>query len=543
MRLGNLNHYLNNWLWSKLGLVQVGRFQKSLEHPEVAQSRYLKQLLLRNADTKFGRRYSFSAIKTVEDFQQTVPLSDYEDYLPYIENIAGGEKRVLTTDPVLLFQPSSGTTSASKLIPYTGTLKREFQRAVAIWITSLFHLKPELIKGRTYWSLTPPAQGLKRFGCIRVGFDEDAEYLSPLGQWLYHGVSAVPSSISSVTDIEIFLDRTLAYLVAASDLTMISVWSPTFLMLLMRRLNERGEDILRMLSGKQVPGLKLGQKRIGEIKVALKHSNSQDLTKALWPNLGLISCWADGSSRPYSDDLKSQFAHAEIQAKGLIATEAFVSVPFLPGNSPVLAVDCHLFEFIESSSGRICLAHQLKQGEFYSVIVTTGGGLYRYRLKDLVMVTGFIGQTPTIRYIAKENVIDLCGEKLQAHHVQRAAAAAFTESDIHPSFFLLAPVRVGNNGLAYCLFITTDGINNGQLNRLLTSMEKGLSQNYHYAHCLRIGQLNSLRLFIIDRGSKSPEVIFVEEMQRRGLKLGDIKPSVLDGETGWGKIFSGRFFD
>lgn len=543
MRLWNTSPYLNNWLWSKLGLVQFKRFQKSLEQPEIAQRHYLKQLLLRNTDTKFGHKYHFSDIKSIKDFQQIVPLSDYEDYLPYIENIAGGEKHVLTTDPVLLFQPSSGSTSASKLIPYTSTLKREFQRGIAIWIAALFQQKPELIKGRAYWSLTPPTQVPHRFGCLPVGFDDDAEYLSPLGQWLYRGVSVVPSLISSITDMEVFLDRTLAYLVAASDLTLISVWSPTFLLLLIRRLNERSEEILRLLSDRQVPGLKLGEKRVENIKVAFQHSNSQGLTKALWPNLGLISCWADGPSSLYADDLKRQFAHAEIQGKGLIATEAFVSMPFLPNHDPVLAVDSHLFEFQENESGQVYLTHQLKQGETYSVIVTTGGGFYRYRLKDLVKVTGSIGKTPTLRYVAKENVVDLCGEKLQADHVQRATAAAFAESDICPSFFLLAPVRVGNDGLAYCLFLATDDTNKGQLNRLLTSMQNRLSHNYHYAHCHKIGQLNSLRLFLIDRGSKSPEVVFAKEMQRRGLKLGDIKPSVLDREIGWDNIFPGRFFD
>jgi hypothetical protein len=273
--------------------------------------------------------------------------------------------------------------------------------------------------------------------------------------------------------MEVFLDRTLAYLVAASDLTLISVWSPTYLLLLMRRLNERSKEIFRLLSDGQMPGLKLGKKRVENINVALQHSNSQDLTKALWPNLGLISCWADGPSSLYADDLKRLFAHTEIQGKGLIATEAFVSLPLLPNHEPVLAVDCHFFEFMESGSDRVYLAHQLKRGETYSVIVTTGGGLYRYRLKDLVTVTGSVGKTPTLRYVAKENVVDLCGEKLQANHVQRAAAAAFAESDIYPSFVLLAPVRVGNDGLAYCLFLATDDTNKGRLNRLLISMKIG----------------------------------------------------------------------
>ena len=72
-------------------------------------------------------------------------------------------------------------------------------------------------------------------------------------------------------------------------------------------------------------------------------------------------------------------------------------------------------------------------------------------------------------------------------------------------------------------------------------MEKRLRDNFHYAYCRDIGQLGALQLFLIDRSINSPELIFSQEMHRRGLKLGDIKPSVIDRETGWEQRFHGRF--
>ena len=64
-----------------------------------------------------------------------------------------------------------------------------------------------------------------------------------------------------------------------------------------------------------------------------------------------------------------------LQGKGLIATEAFVSLPLLPDCDPVLAVNSHFFEFNDTETGDIRLAHEVEEGKVYSVIVTTGGGL------------------------------------------------------------------------------------------------------------------------------------------------------------------------
>src|SRR6185369_1456475 len=98
-----------------------------------------------------------------------------------------------------------------------------------------------------------------------------------------------------------------------------------------------------------------------------------------------------------------------IQSKGLLATEAFVSIPW-EAQHPV-AVMSHFFEFA-SANGEILLAHELRHGETYSVIVTTAGGLWRYRLGDLVEVDGLAAATPSLRFLGRgTSVTDLCGEK------------------------------------------------------------------------------------------------------------------------------------
>lgn len=541
MRMRTLTRFLSNWLWICLNTRQCGRFLRALDRVEEVQCQYLLRLVRWNAKTKYGIWNGFADISSVEQYQQAVPVTDYEEYSPYIEEIAQGETGVLTREPVLLFEPSSGTSSASKFIPYTRSLKAEFQRGIAPWVVCLFKRKPGLLRGSAYWSTSPPTTQKQYHGRVLVGFDEDAEYLGFIGKRLHAQMTAVPQKVAYVADVDAFRHQTLVYLLAAEDLAMISVWSPTFLTLLLTQLIDNQDEILWLL-GKI--GLTAAVKRAETVKSIMQHEQGDSLFEQIWPNLAVISCWTHGPSEMYAKEIRKHFPNVEIQGKGLVATEAFVSLPLLPDRDPVLAVDSHFFEFRDTENGDIRLAHELEEGKVYSVIVTTAGGLYRYRLGDLIKVTGFIGSAPTVRYVTKEGAVsDMFGEKLHPDHVRRSAADVFSTCSIEPLFFLIAPVKNPTDTMAYSLFIDTGSITMEQVESLRDTLEERLCENFHYAHCRKLGQLGDLRLFLIDRSIGAPEEIFVREMLRRGLKLGDIKPSVLDRETGWEQRFHGRFVD
>ena len=78
----------------------------------------LLDIISRNKDTEIGKKWNFESINTVDDYRRNVPLTDYEDYRPYIERMVdSGEENLLTAEKVVFYVPSSGTTSKSKLIP------------------------------------------------------------------------------------------------------------------------------------------------------------------------------------------------------------------------------------------------------------------------------------------------------------------------------------------------------------------------------------------------------------------------------------------
>src|SRR5699024_5191557 len=63
--------------------------------------------------------HSFNTIKTYEDFAKYVPIRDYEDLKPYIEEAVAGKEDILWPGKPLYFAKTSGTTSGAKYIPLT----------------------------------------------------------------------------------------------------------------------------------------------------------------------------------------------------------------------------------------------------------------------------------------------------------------------------------------------------------------------------------------------------------------------------------------
>jgi hypothetical protein len=76
--------------------------------------------------------------------------------------------------------------------------------------------------------------------------------------------------------------------------------------------------------------------------------------------------------------------------------------------------------------------------------------------------------------------------------------------------------------------------------QLRNDLEEGLAENFHYAHCRRLGQLSAARVFLIEERAASSAQIFQEQLRARGIRTGDIKPVPLDCRLGRDRCFHGR---
>ena len=490
----------------------------------LVHAKKLFQILRSNRSCEFGKRFDFKHLRSVKEFQEKVPLSVYEDYLEDIGKIKNGESNILTSGEVLLLEPSSGSTSASKLIPYTESLKAEFQKGLRPWIYDLYRNVPGIKWGQSYWSVTPVVtRRVSTEDGVTIGFDDDKAYFSSLENKLFNLIFAVPSSVARANTMEEFYDQAALGLLNCPHLTLISIWNPTFFLLILEYIENNSTRLIEEITRRN-------RRRGAEIKLIL----ADKAYAKLWKNLRVISCWADGHARVYAEKLEGIFPDVQIQPKGLLATEGFVSFPLSSAKGPVLSVQSHFFEFAAVDDGNIYLAHELQIGREYAVILTTSGGLYRYQLKDIVRVTGFAGSVPLIQFIGKQDrVSDLFGEKLNERFVKETLDGL----GLTTAFSMLAP-EIDR----YVLYIQFEqapkGFNDNLYGNLEDRIDEELRANFHYDYCRRLGQLKPVRVFQL---TGKPEQEYMGECVKRGQRLGDIKPVVLHLQGGWHQGFKGEY--
>src|SRR5438105_2122006 len=119
-----------NSVWMLAAAREAGAFRRATRHVARTQATLLADIVRVNCNTVFGRTHGFRRIDSPSEFQRRVPLSGYDDYTAAIQRIAAGNVGELMADAVETLQPTSGSTGGEKLIPYTATLRRQFQRAV-----------------------------------------------------------------------------------------------------------------------------------------------------------------------------------------------------------------------------------------------------------------------------------------------------------------------------------------------------------------------------------------------------------------------------
>jgi GH3 auxin-responsive promoter len=518
---------LANSLWIAGSVPASRRFMHALTVPADAQAQWLRSQLARHATSEFGRAHNFPAVSSAREFANAVPLSDATELAHWIPRIQVGERNLLTCDAVTHLAPTSGSSGARKLIPFTRALQSSFSAAVSAWMVDLVRQRPALLGGPAYWSVSPLTDDAITRGdadAVPVGFADDAEYLGGWATPLVRQALAVPSSVRHVCDVDAFRALTLLAMLRQRELRLISVWHPSFLELLVSSASVHWDALLAAIESGDVPWLhvipvasRTEWRARGDAARAreLRRIGPGDWPR-WWPMLQVVSCWGDQAATAGHAALVRRLPGVLVQSKGLLATEAVLTVP-LHGAYP-LAVTSHFFEFI-ATDGNVRLAHELEAGDEYEVVVTNGAGLWRYRLGDVVECTGHLGATPSLRFLGRAgNVSDLRGEKLAEPFVAECLRALWGDTTA-PRVAELHAVD-GMAGAWYELRVAASGATLPGT-ELESRLERLLCQNPHYALARRLGQLSALRV-LLHADSEIGGAI-----TSRGMRLGDVKPRTL----------------
>lgn len=463
-------------------------YRQKLKRPKETQLFKLAQYIEAYPNTLRGQRYPSKYLSNYESFK-SLPITKYCDY-PFFT-------KKLSLKELVRYEPTSGSTSQRKWFPYTKGLLREFDNASSPWIYDILAQYPKVKKGRQYWSLSWVPNDLRDEG-VR---NDDTELLPWWKTLMLRSLMITNKGVEYLPTLEEYKLKTTLNLIQASDLSLLSLWSPTFLLTLKRDISDLKEEISSFLPD-------------GRIKALIKEWNGQwspEFTKAIWPKLSLISCWDQGHAAPFAKKIAQLFPHAILQGKGIWTTEGVISIPF-QGSYP-LAIDSHFYEFECCQTKKIFDSWELHEGMIVHPIITTGAELYRYKIDDRLLVTGHLHKTPCFQFLGRDQTVDITGEKLDFTLV----------SDLFRSiqdFYKTSPLTLfidrTAEDLRYNLIIDED---REDLDDLAIFVECELMKIHHYQVARELGQLKHAGVKKVQCAHN-----FIEDIRlKKGVLAGDFK--------------------
>jgi len=391
------------------------QFTKKTQQTATVQEAFLLALLNDHQNTQFGREYGFEEINSIEAFRKRVPIFTYQDYRPYMEQIANGESNVLTADTVTYMNMTSGSTGKQKLIPVTKQAHRVRSKTNLTGIC--FGVKAAREQGRSLGQmlLTSSVQLLGYtpsgipYGPVSVG---DLRFGNALSRQLFaHPYQALEPKDSLARHYICLL-----FALRNPNTRVIGANFPVLALRLCHYLENHAESLIDdlergaiaswlnldpTLRAKLEKKLSPAPKRAQQLRQILQQQGR--LTPILaWPDLSCIVTARGGTSDFYFQRFPEYFGNTPVFGGIYSSAETIFGItPQLNQDSSILAIETAFFEFIppeqwEQAQPNTLLAEEVKVGERYRIVVSNYNGFYRYDIGDVVEVVGFYENAPLI---------------------------------------------------------------------------------------------------------------------------------------------------
>jgi hypothetical protein len=437
------------------------RFRAACRDPLRAQAARLRHVLRSAAQTGFGRAHGFARISDIADpreliraYQAAVPVRDAAAMHDDLAAVYDGAWQRLCATPPLWFSMTAGSTGRYKYIPVTAAYRREVASSSLIFQGAFNACFPALRGCRTQF-LVGSAEGGRSPAGVPQGFASGFNYRH-LPRLLRRRF-VVPYWVFTLADP---LERAYAagrILVDTPRLGVLAAISPVNLINLRRALDSNAGRLLRdvhdgtlTVHGESaVPGTwraAPAPPRARRLRESLRDGRFP--TRLLFPSLQVLVCWQGGNMGYYLDELQCAFGIHELFEFPVSASEGVFAIPFR-ANRPggILAVTSHFFEFLPdgaaadaAGAAAALRADELEVGQAYRIIITNGGGLYRYDMEDVIRVTERFRDTPVIEFISKAaRQVSVSNERLTELDVTEAMLQACRRRGCRFEEFLFVP--------------------------------------------------------------------------------------------------------
>ena len=517
------------------------------------QETCIKRLMRKNKTTEYGKLHNFDKVKSIEDYQKIVPLSVYADYDDYVWRMANGEKGLITNMYVRRFTESSGSTGKQKLVPLSYW---------AEWVCQCFSFSAPVgcavkwfaKKGRPL----PPQKGLLtaetscrkvKGGTISCLSSIPLLNVKPIVQFFTTSPKEVLFPEPDV-DMDMHYMK-LRFALANRNISYLGTIFITTLESMFFYMEENWEmlcddiekgiindsvNVPEEIRAKYNKKLKPNPKRADELRKEFKKGfDESPIIPRIWPSVGWMYGMGTGSLSFYAKKLRRYIGDdIPMHYLGYTATEAFMAVP-LEFNSYdyVILPQNGFYEFRpidQEGYDNLLTIKDLEVGKEYEIILTNMSGFYRYRIEDVIKVTGYYNQSPKITFCYRLNQIaNISGEKVSSLAFDEMVAnLSETTGDLYIGYSIYADRSTSPGHYKLFLELAED-----------ISDEKKATYNALFEEMLCNGNV-SVEPLIKSGALGHPEVLFLkkgtyddyrEVLRSRGANLNQVKPiKVIDND-------------
>jgi hypothetical protein len=404
-------------LVNRLNNKRIDQIELFRKYPEKTQNEVFFALLSRASDTEWGRKYNYSSISSIKDFQSRIKVQTYEDLIPFVERLRKGERNLLWPGETRWFAKSSGTTSSkSKFIPISReSLEDCHYRGARDMLAVYTRNRPDtkIFSGKSL--ILGGSHRINNFSNNSLYGDLSAILLENAPFWV-NLIRTPKSKIALMEDFEEKLNHITRQTVN-ENVTNISGVPSWYLVLIKQILAFTGKNNLREVW----PGLEVF------FHGGISFIPYREQFMNYIPGEGMIYMESYNASEGFfglQDDLSSKDM--------LLMLDLGVFYEFIPS------------DMVNSDSPPVYTIGEVESGINYAIVISTNGGLWRYLLGDTIVFTSLRPFKFKISGRTKE-FINAFGEEVISDNVEKALEYACSKTGARIAEYTAGPVFIAKD--------------------------------------------------------------------------------------------------
>lgn len=432
-----------------------------------------------------------------------------------------GEENILVSEEVKFYGMSSGTTGKQKYIPVTKSSLSAVSEIMGMLVQRILYNN-----FKSSWSY---GKGLSLTDMVVAGYTKTG---TPICAGTSGGMRSIKWMIPMIwtTPLEVMnlgkgIDTLYLHLLFAlreRNLMYINGIFISSVLDMFRYLERHAQDLagdIRKGTISRNIGLSESDRKILLKKVSPDAGRADFLEKEfkkgfkgiarrIWPKLIYIASVTGANFSIYDDKVAEYSGNIPVYSSVYSATEAAVGINrHINKQRYVVLPRVAFFEFIpvENADQHQSLTKNLNElqiGSAYEVVATNQGGLYRYRIGDVIKVVDFYNESPEIEFLYRRNqLLNMVSEKTTEEQALNAVSNTFKTLGSSFADYTVIPDNSISPG-RYVFYIETKKPLNCSLNFLSTSMDRELCKaNMSYGRHRSKGRLAEAQVKLVKEGT------------------------------------------